>query len=108
MTYSKRAAVLLCSLLAACGDAAPEAAPEPASAPESPVFTPPPAGTPGAPAASQPPSCVGPGSTVDEVRAIAGEPDSIVGGWWYYGRTQFHLGSGSVQDYISGGGVAIC
>jgi hypothetical protein len=100
--------LLVGSLSAGCGDEAPEAAPQPAPAPASPPLEPPPVAAPGPATASGPPRCVGPGSTADEVRAVAGEPDSIVGGWWYYGRTQFHLGSGTVQDYISGGGVAIC
>jgi hypothetical protein len=42
------------------------------------------------------------------VRAALGEPDSISGGWWHYGRAQFHLGSGTVQDFINAGSVPMC
>ncbi len=52
--------------------------------------------------------CVGPGSTREQVLEVMGEPDTIVGGWWRYGQTQFHLGSGTVQDFINGGGVPLC
>ena len=53
-------------------------------------------------------ACVGPGSTREQVQEALGEPDSIVGGWWHYGRSQFHLGSGIVQDYITPGGLPLC
>jgi hypothetical protein len=37
-----------------------------------------------------------------------GEPDSIVSGWWIYGRTQIQFGYGTVQDVIDGGNLARC
>lgn len=64
--------------------------------------------TPDARASELPRGCVGPGSTREQVLAVMGEPDTIIGGWWYYGRTQFHLGSGTVQDYVNAGGVPLC
>ena len=87
------------------GPVAPSStSPSPASPP---VFGPPDTSTaPAAPQAER--ACVGPGSTREQVLAVMGEPDTIVGGWWYYGRTQFHLGSGTVQDYVNGGGVPLC
>jgi hypothetical protein len=98
---------VLCGALAACGDPTPEAEPG-AAPPQSPAFSPPPPVAADAPPDTTTPRCVGPGSTREQVRAVLGEPDSIVGGWWHYGRTQFHLGSGTVQDYISGGNVPFC
>ena len=100
--------LVLCGSFAACGDSVPEAQPDSAPPPQSPVFEPPPPVAAGAPADTATPRCVGPGSTREQVRAVLGEPDTIVGGWWHYGRTQFHLGSGTVQDYISGGDVPFC
>jgi hypothetical protein len=85
------------------------AADRPALSP--PVFPPPSAALPAPDSQVGPPStrpCVGPGSTREEVRAVLGEPDSIVGGWWHYGRSQFHLGSGTVQDYVNGAGLPLC
>jgi hypothetical protein len=52
--------------------------------------------------------CVRGGSTPAEVRAAMGEPDSIVGGWWIYGRTQIQFGYGTVQDFIDGGNLVRC
>ncbi|MGE0157904.1 MAG: hypothetical protein AB7T31_00755 [Gemmatimonadales bacterium] len=97
--------VLACVCAWACGDAQPESGSRPEPAP-------PPAAQPGgvidAPAPQSTRDCVGPGSTAEEVRALLGEPDSVMGGWWHYGRTQFHLGSGTIQDYVNGGNVPIC
>jgi hypothetical protein len=37
-----------------------------------------------------------------------GEPDSIAGGWWTYGRTQVVFGYGTLQDYIDGSDLVTC
>ena len=55
-----------------------------------------------------PGGCVRGGSTPAEVRAALGEPDSIVGGWWIYGRDQIQFAYGTVQDFIDGGNLVRC
>jgi hypothetical protein len=52
--------------------------------------------------------CIRGGFTPAEVRAAMGEPDSIVGGWWIYGRTQIQFGYGTVQDYIDDSDLVSC
>ena len=52
--------------------------------------------------------CVRGGYTPAEVRAAMGEPDSIAGGWWIYGRTQIQFGYGTVQDVIDGSDLVRC
>jgi hypothetical protein len=108
------AALALCSVYAACGaaprddearsgDEAPNATTVPPTrAADGAVATPPGA------APLVPPGCVRGGSTPTEVRAAMGEPDSIVGGWWIYGRTQIQFGYGTVQDFIDGGNLVRC
>ena len=106
--------VLALVLVVAAAFAAGRYGRRPAAVPEgvSPaVSSPPPAAIPArsAPTSAAPArGCVGPGSTREQVLEALGEPDSIVGGWWYYGRSQLHLGSGTVQDYVNGGGLSIC
>jgi hypothetical protein len=97
---------MACASVLACGDEPPESDRAPAA--QSPPVSPPPTAVPSTAPPEPRRGCVGPGSTREQVRELLGEPDSIVGGWWYYGRTQFHLGSGTVQDYISGGNTPIC
>src|SRR5687767_10136509 len=101
------AALALCSVYAACGvaprdDEAPrdDALDEPSVRPNRAAD-----GGGGMPSTAPPvPSgCIRGGSTPAEVRAAMGEPDSIVGGWWIYGRTQIQFGYGTVQDFIDGG-----
>jgi len=52
--------------------------------------------------------CIRGGFTPAEVRAAMGEPDSIAGGWWIYGRTQVLFGYGTVQDYIDDSELVSC
>jgi hypothetical protein len=52
--------------------------------------------------------CVRSGFTPAELRAALGEPDSIAGGWWIYGRTQIQLSYGTVQDWIDSDSVVVC
>jgi hypothetical protein len=52
--------------------------------------------------------CVRSGFTPAEVRGALGEPDSIAGGWWIYGRTQIQLSYGTVQDWIDADSVVVC
>jgi hypothetical protein len=52
--------------------------------------------------------CIRGGYTPAEVRAALGEPDSIAGGWWTYGRTQVVFGYGTLQDYIDGSDLVTC
>jgi hypothetical protein len=52
--------------------------------------------------------CIRGGFTPAEVRSAMGEPDSIVGGWWIYGRTQVLFGYGTVQDYIDESDLVRC
>jgi len=65
--------------------------------------------TPSAPAPSSwHAGCIRGGSTPDEVRAAIGEPDSIVQGWWIYGRTQIRFAYGTVQDWVDSSNVVAC
>jgi len=52
--------------------------------------------------------CIRSGFTPAEVRAALGEPDSIAGGWWVYGRTQVFFSYGTVQDWMDGDSVVVC
>lgn len=108
------AALALCGVYVACGgaprddeamrrDGIPDAAGTPSTRAADAAVPPPRNTTPFVPA-----GCVRGGSTPAEVRAAMGEPDSVVGGWWIYGRTQIQFGYGTVQDFINGGNLVRC
>ena len=107
------AALALCSVYAACGGAPRDAEAPRDEALDAATVRPTRAGdgavaTPTSTAPLVPSGCVRGGSTPGEVRAAMGEPDSIVGGWWIYGRTQIQFGYGTVQDVIDGGNLVRC
>lgn len=108
------AALALCGVYVACGgaprddettgrDEIQDAAATPSTRAADGAVAPP-----GSTTSFVPAGCVRGGSTPAEVRAAMGEPDSVVGGWWIYGRTQIQFGYGTVQDFTDGGNLVRC
>jgi hypothetical protein len=99
------ALVVMCSAYAACaapsdGDAEPDADTVGTSGPA--------ASTTSSAGLPRRVGCVRSGFTPAEVRAALGEPDSIAGGWWVYGRTQIQFSYGTVQDWIDTDSAIVC
>jgi len=104
-------AIASCGVYAACGSqpATRERQSQEVEGASSPLVGAPAAATEGS--GSEPArrrGCIRGGFTPTEVRAAMGEPDSIVGGWWIYGRTQVLFGYGTVQDYIDDSELVSC
>jgi hypothetical protein len=100
------ALVLVCSVYAACEAPPVEDAGIAGDADEAPAVSVAPPVT--VSAAPRRVGCIRGGFTPDELRAALGEPDSIAGGWWFYGRTRVQLSYGTVQDWNDADSLVAC